>query len=594
MKNVVKRLSDGLDYISSGLRSVLGGSEDEVATERFALDGNWFASHMKEISWVELTGAEVATDDGNLVEVCGVQVRPWPEGPILEVKFISGAARGNAFYNRVGFTSGKFKKIYPHPSKVDTLKEIYNAAIRLDEIRQAQERLKNQLLEQQRKEEEIRVKEQTELRRKEVELLDASRKFDLVLFDLDDTLLPSGHLERFRGRNNLNNEDLNYISLLKLEASKLGYLITPDEIKSLVEMFPSLKIGVFTRAPKNYAKVLLSACYPEVSWDCLIAFEDVQGRTKPLPTGIFQAVEELKLEELSRVLVIGDQSSDLLAGYQAGATVVLFTKGWGGDWNSRDNPNRRENYFAKELMPDARVSRFSDILEIISKPERYYPALEAWCSIEVDERNFPLRIDTRNHFNNSLNQGAQASWVVTNALGRYFPTGGNHRYDFSRREENHETTKVILRAKDGFPYPDEWVECIKKYIEYVSGDLLLHGCDVVVTIIPSSGISVGANRLKEFIERVSLRINIERVVFDPEIIKFKPGVLSNKTLSQADRFINVENHMQICDAIDLDGKAVIVLDDVVTSGATLYYADRYLKAAGAYKVVCVALTQTIS
>jgi len=41
-------------------------------------------------------------------------------------------------------------------------------------------------------------------------------------------------------------------------------------------------------------------------------------------------------------------------------------------------------------------------------------------------------------------------------------------------------------------------------------------------------------------------------------------------------------------------QAILVLDDVVTSGATFFYADKYLRDAGAKSVHCLALAQTIS
>ena len=38
----------------------------------------------------------------------------------------------------------------------------------------------------------------------------------------------------------------------------------------------------------------------------------------------------------------------------------------------------------------------------------------------------------------------------------------------------------------------------------------------------------------------------------------------------------------------------IVIDDIVTSGATLYYCNRYLVNAGARSVLCLALAKTVS
>jgi predicted amidophosphoribosyltransferase len=58
--------------------------------------------------------------------------------------------------------------------------------------------------------------------------------------------------------------------------------------------------------------------------------------------------------------------------------------------------------------------------------------------------------------------------------------------------------------------------------------------------------------------------------------------------------MNVRDNLLVSPERSLHGTDVVVIDDVVTSGATFYYADRYLREAGASRVHCIALAQTIS
>jgi predicted amidophosphoribosyltransferase len=82
----------------------------------------------------------------------------------------------------------------------------------------------------------------------------------------------------------------------------------------------------------------------------------------------------------------------------------------------------------------------------------------------------------------------------------------------------------------------------------------------------------------------------------PDALRFKPEVRSNSKdkLNATDRFVNIRNHLEWSGQPLPQGTCVIVFDDVVTSGATLFYADRLLKQAGASFVLPVALAQAIS
>lgn len=413
-----------------------------------------------------------------------------------------------------------------------------------------------------------------------------SCRFDLILFDLDDTLVLSGGLERFRGRENVGLRTPAYVEELTDEASRLTCLITQPTLIRLTKSFPDLKLGVLTRAPRTYTDVLLRTCYPEIRWDSVVTFEDVRY-TKPHPEGVRRAATETGVR-LDRIAIVGDSEHDIIAAYQAGAYSVLFTLGWGTNW--RSDPLRwGEHYHACELHPDAIVERPDLLADALSSPLDKLPLLEYASARKM--RNLSMkkrRIDRHRHFH----PGGSSLYVDVSVMGRYFAanSNGKSRYNYSPRMSQHPLTKKLLEIKDGAPWPDEWVQVCKAYIL----DLVEHSSlPYVVCPIPAK--PGRPYRLEYLVSDIAAATGShDRLVFDNDILYFRDGAVSNKNLGQQDRFENIQNTLVVADLFAVQEKVVIVIDDIVTSGATLFYADQYLRDADAHSVVCLALAHTIS
>lgn len=109
-----------------------------------------------------------------------------------------------------------------------------------------QEQMEREAAEKARAVEEDRARERA--------ALNVHRQFDLVLFDLDDTLVLTSRLEKFRGKENVGNIDAVYIRDLAAQAAASVRLIGPSELVRLREISPELKLGVFTRSRSSTRK----------------------------------------------------------------------------------------------------------------------------------------------------------------------------------------------------------------------------------------------------------------------------------------------------------------------------------------------------
>lgn len=405
---------------------------------------------------------------------------------------------------------------------------------------------------------------------------------ELCLFDLDETLLETEDLEEIRLSGVRNNTKEYRQRLTGNLGNQERIRYSEQEILSIRQKIPNVKLGIFSRSPRSYVETLLSWAYPNIKWDIIVAYEDVR-RTKPYGEGIRQAMDRLGIKYLNHVAMIGDSDVDIRAAYNAGVIAILDKGAW---------PYRyaAQHWNAVSLVPDAIIEKPSQLASALTSIATELPDLESRL---YQANPSSRRFDKTNFFiPNTVDQSNKAYPI--HYLGRHF---SNYEC-LNERAKWHELTSSIHSHKEAQSFPGEWIESIVSFISYHYPTLCFAG-NLIVTVVPARPGRTHrlANLLKQVESRLTNPLLAGRTVFLPELLAYRDGVLSNSRehLSREDRFKNIRDHLYINQPEKLkDRQDILIIDDVATSGSTLIYPKIILEKDSRRVVTCLSIAKNIS
>ena len=394
----------------------------------------------------------------------------------------------------------------------------------------------------------------------------------------------TGDLEeiRLRGKHNATAEyRFELLGRLDDENDRVRY--TEEYLSSIIAEFQDIKLGVFSRSPRSYVETLLGWAYPDIEWDIIIAYEDVT-KTKPYGEGVRRAMDDLDIDALNSVVLVGDSDADVRSAYNGGVISILDKGAWPYKYE-------RQHWNALSLVPDVIIHKPSELIAVLADYSRHLPDLESALASEGSYNS--VRFDKTNLFIPSSIGGDKTAYPV-HSLGRHFSG-----YEcLSEREKWHDLTHSIHDNKDSKVFPVAWVKSIRSFIRH-NYPILPFGGNLIVTVIPPR--PGRDHRLMYLLNQLSLEIDASkykgRIQFIPDLLSYKEGVVSNSRghLSRDDRFINIRDHLYVSrpELIE-DSSDVLVLDDVVTTGSTLIYSKLYIENAANCMVTCLALAKNVS
>jgi phosphoglycolate phosphatase-like HAD superfamily hydrolase/predicted amidophosphoribosyltransferase len=379
------------------------------------------------------------------------------------------------------------------------------------------------------------------------------RALDALLIDLDNTLCATDHLRTVRRSGDL--------AGLRPHLARLKpYGDIGDSLRQLAGRIP---LGIVSRTHRWYVEAVIERLFPDIPWRAVVTYDDVQ-RQKPYPDGLELAWDEMGLQDGARVAYLGDARSDMEAAYHANMLAVLAR--WGDSQLLRS---------AEWMVPDAVLRDPGELLDYASKPDNYLPILEARIAKQPGGSR---RVLTEN-----TDRGAQFSIDV---LGRYFGNKGPTLH----LHERHLLSRWLQRKDE----PERFLQ--RRFVEAVSeavAEVIAEHHINLVTVIP--GKPGRTPRMEQLLGAVAEQLNGAvgaGVQFVPDLLAFAPDATTIKFLGQQKRREEVARTLRLVGRCA--GRRVLVMDDVVTSGASLGTARSLLVRGRALYVRGLAIAKTIS
>lgn len=126
-------------------------------------------------------------------------------------------------------------------------------------------------------------------------------------------------------------------------------------------------------------------------------------------------------------------------------------------------------------------------------------------------------------------------------------------------------------------------------IERAGVDALLDPEQTVLVYVPrrrSAYLESGTDQAKDLAVALSKKTNLPIV---RALIRKKGNQKEQKTLSTGERLRNARASYEVCADAPIKGKTVLLVDDIVTTGASMAACVKKLKRAGACAVYCIAV-----
>lgn len=100
----------------------------------------------------------------------------------------------------------------------------------------------------------------------------------------------------------------------------------------------------------------------------------------------------------------------------------------------------------------------------------------------------------------------------------------------------------------------------------------------------------GYNQAEVLAKHIAKKINVPFA--DNALKKVKANQIQHK-LAKAERQQNVKGVFEFSENIDIEGKTILLVDDIITTGATLDECSCVLKLAGVTHVYCATIAKTL-
>ena len=159
----------------------------------------------------------------------------------------------------------------------------------------------------------------------------------------------------------------------------------------------------------------------------------------------------------------------------------------------------------------------------------------------------------------------------------YRDTNGIKAVIHSFKYEKSKHSLLIIR--------DLFIEGINIIYEDLS--LFYPKSDLIITPIPQNNESINDRRYNQFIFLKPYLL--ESGITYKELLALNKKTMRQSKLNKANRTKNIKDAYKVISDVDLSNKVIIVIDDIMTTGATLKEAKRTLKQYGCKNIKTLAI-----
>lgn len=410
------------------------------------------------------------------------------------------------------------------------------------------------------------------------------RWITLCLFDLDGILLDTDDLAEWRSSSCLERADENSgftVSendreklLAKFDRNPERHVYTLQNLVSIRRHCPGTRLGIVSRSPRDYTRVLLKYAYPDFRWDQIIVQEDLDTPTD-LASGVALAMQRSGIVTPAQVAYIGNTVAHLNSAFDIGCWAALERSAFPAFL-------RNDHYRTLELGWDGVLKNHFDVIRFINLPWGYLPELDNVSAFGVESER-PRRLKV--HYLDP-DQVSTATHLPVVALGRYFASSLKNRGVW------HSLTNEMLEFKRTAVFPRTWMAVLRTA---VSGIASLRKSRLVITVMP---VKPGKPpRLELLLAALAADLGPDQgCEYFTDVLAFAQGATSShfEKSGKAQRLQFARQHLGVARPELVRGRDVVVIDDIVTSGASLVTARTRLVEAGAATVTCVALAKAIT
>ena len=319
--------------------------------------------------------------------------------------------------------------------------------------------------------------------------------------------------------------------------------IHPKYLSEFRSSYPKLKLGIISHLSIYDLMTKFSSYFIDIDWTLIRSLEDFDG---PLTSATLTNVSRELEIELERIRIIDNSLGFVRECKELDLKYCFWGKSHLSSW-----------------------AQFNDPLKI---PNWVLSASNAWLTLEVALE--------KGNISKSMACLIERHGLQVSVLGRYFPYSTDPRH----RQQEGALSRCLLAAKNtGFP---------NAIIDGLAATISHYPEDILITAIPDKD-DARCKRMSSLLKNLASHPSLQRYSFSNSVLEYCTGAGTLQKVPRSKKSAHLKKNLHLNDVHRIELAAVLVIDDIVTSGATLSRVRDLLVNNGAERVDFIAMAGTI-